>query len=262
MNILISNDDGIYAEGIKILVNYLQDAGHTTYVVAPLEEQSGTGHGITLHQPLRVRKVYRDNCLFGHSVSGKPADTVKVALTHLYDEQDIDFVISGINRGANLGTDLFYSGTFAAASEGTFWKKNAIALSLIVDGDDLYFESAGEFVANYLETIKGIDFPTGTLLNINVPNLPMEEIKGIKYTKQSNRKFQEKLIERKDSQSNKYFWLGGHPVKGDHIENSDLDAIENGYISITPVKLNLYDNELEILLKENTKKEKYEINRS
>jgi len=90
----------------------------------------------------------------------------------------------------------------------------------------------------------------------------MESIKGIKYTKQSNRKFKEKLIERKDSQGNKYFWLGGHPVNGDHVENSDLDAIENGYISITPVQLNLYDNELEILLKENNKKEKYEINRS
>lgn len=262
MNILISNDDGIYAEGIKILVNYLQDAGHTTYVVAPLEEQSGTGHGITLHQPLRVKEVYRDNTLFGHSVSGKPADTIKVALTHLYDEKNIDFVISGINRGANLGTDLFYSGTFAAASEGTFWRKNSIALSLIVDGSDLYFESAGEFIAEYLKDIKDIKFPVGTLLNINVPNLPTEEIKGVKYTRQSNRKFQEKLIEREDSQGNQYFWLGGHPIKGDHVENSDLEAVENGYISITPVKLNLYDNELEVLLKKNTKKEKYEINRS
>ena len=131
MNILISNDDGIYAEGIKVLVSYLQDAGHTTYVVAPLEEQSGTGHGITLHQPLRVKKVFRDDNLFGYSVSGKPADTIKVALAHLYEEKEIDFIISGINRGANLGTDLFYSGTFAAASEGTFGKKIQL-LSLLL----------------------------------------------------------------------------------------------------------------------------------
>ena len=249
MNILISNDDGIYAEGIKILVDFLKEAGHTLYVVAPLEEQSGTGHGITLHQPMRVKEVYRGGELFGHSVTGKPADTVKVALTHLYDEANIDFVISGINRGANLGNDLFYSGTFAAASEGTFWKKNAIALSLLVNGDNLYFESAGEFIVDYLETIKGITFPMGTLLNINVPNLPKEEIKGMKYTKQSNRKFQEKLIERTDTQGNTYYWLGGSPIHGDHVENSDVQAVEDGYISITPVKLNLYDSELEEMLK-------------
>ena len=248
MNILISNDDGIYAEGIKILVDFLKRAGHKLYVVAPLEEQSGTGHGITLHQPMRVREVYRGGELFGHSVTGKPADTVKVALAHLYDETEIDFVISGINRGANLGTDLFYSGTFAAASEGTLWKKNAITLSLLVDGENLYFESAGEFLVDYLESIKGITFPIGTLLNINVPNLPKEEIKGIKYTKQSNRKFQENLVERVDTQGNTYYWLGGSPVHGDHVENSDVQAVEDGYISITPVKLDLYDKELEELL--------------
>jgi 5'-nucleotidase len=249
MNILISNDDGIYAEGIKILANYLEKAGHNVFVVAPSEEQSGTGHGITLHQPLRLKEVERDGKFFGYSVSGKPADTVKVALTHLYDEKEIDFVISGINRGANLGTDLFYSGTFAAASEGTFWGKNAIALSLVVNNTDLYFETAGEFITKYLDEIDGIIFPKGTLLNINVPNLPMEEIKGVKYTRQSNRKFKEKLLERVDSQGNKYFWLGGSPITGDHVENSDVQATEEGYISITPVKLNLYDSELEELLK-------------
>jgi len=249
MNILISNDDGIYAEGIKVLVNYLKKNGHKTFVVAPLEEQSGTGHGITLHEPLRVREVFRENERFGYSVSGKPADTVKVALTHLYDDADIDFVISGINRGANLGTDLFYSGTFAAASEGTLFKKNAIALSLIVDGDYLYFESAGEFIVDFLETIKDKKFPQGTLLNINVPNLPTGDIKGAKYTKQSNRKFKENLVERTDTQGNRYFWLGGSPVMGDHVENSDAQAIIDGYISITPIKLDLYNNELELFLK-------------
>ncbi|MCK5780663.1 MAG: 5'/3'-nucleotidase SurE [Psychrilyobacter sp.] len=249
MNILISNDDGIYAEGIKVLVNYLRNDGHKTFVVAPLEEQSGTGHGITLHQPLRVQEVFRESEQFGYSVSGKPADTIKVALTYLYDESNIDFVISGINRGANLGTDLFYSGTFAAAAEGTLFKKNAIALSLIVDGDYLYFESAGEFIVDYLKSIQGKVFPIGTLLNINVPNLSIGDIKGIKYTRQSNRKFKENLVERNDTQGNRYFWLGGSPVIGDHVDNSDAQAIEDGYISITPVKLDLYDNELELLLK-------------
>ena len=99
MNILISNDDGIYAEGIKTLVTYLQNAGHTTYVIAPLEEQSGTGHGITLHHPLRVKEVYRDGHLFGHSVSGKPADTIKVALAHIYEEKEIGGEINLILKG-------------------------------------------------------------------------------------------------------------------------------------------------------------------
>jgi 5'-nucleotidase len=249
MNILISNDDGIYAEGIKVLVDYLEKAGHKLYVVAPLEEQSGTGHGITLHHPMRVKEVYRDNKYFGNAVTGKPADTVKVGLAFLHKDEQIDFVISGINRGANLGTDLFYSGTFAAASEGTLWKKNAIALSLIVNGEKLHFESAGKFLVDYLEEIKEVKFPTGTLLNINVPNLPSEEIKGMKYTKQSNRKFVENLVERIDTQGNKYYWLGGSPIIGDHVENSDVQAVEDGYISITPVKLNLSDDELGDMLK-------------
>ncbi len=248
MNILISNDDGIYAKGIKVLANHLREAGHFVYIIAPLEEQSGTSHGITLHHPLRVKKSYRKGEFFGYSVSGKPADTIKVALSSLYKNIDFDFIISGINHGGNLGTDIHYSGTFAAASEGALWGKRAIAISLFVDSLEPHFDTAGLFITKYLEEIKDIDFPKGSLLNINVPNIPMEEIKGIKYTKQSNRKFKENLIERTDSQGKTYYWLGGAPVLGDYVEDSDILAVNDGYISITPTKLDLYNGEFRELL--------------
>jgi len=241
--ILVSNDDGIYAEGIKILVKYLKEAGHEVFVSAPLEEQSGTGHGVTLHSPLRVTEAQRDGEFFGYAVNGKPADSVKAGISYIYKEVEFDYVIAGINRGANLGTDLFYSGTFAAASEGVFYGKKAIALSLCGSEKDLYFETAGEFVVKYLDKLGEIDFPKFSLLNINVPNIPVSEVKGVKYTVQSNRKFEDNFVERTDTQRNRYFWLGGSVTPGEKIENSDLQAVEDGYISVTPVKMNLYSEE-------------------
>ncbi|WP_319202882.1 5'/3'-nucleotidase SurE [uncultured Ilyobacter sp.] len=240
MKILISNDDGIYAEGIRVLTKALKEEEHEVYVVAPIEEQSGTGHGVTLHMPLRYSEAERDGEFFGYWVSGKPADCVKVACGHLYKDVEFDFVIAGINRGANLGTDVFYSGTFAAASEGVFYNKKAIAISLCDPDNSPYFESAAEFLTGYLDKIQGLEFPSGTLLNINVPNLPMEEIKGYQYTSFSNRKFEDNLVERIDTQGKNYYWLGGKPGEGNNEPDTDSVVVKEGYISITPARMDLY----------------------
>jgi 5'-nucleotidase len=250
MKILISNDDGIYAEGIRVLTKALKNKGHEVYVVAPIEEQSGTGHGVTLHMPLRYSKAEREGEFFGYWVSGKPADCVKVACGHLYKDVDFDFIIAGINRGANMGTDIFYSGTFAAASEGVFYNKKSIALSLVNPDSSPYFESAADFMVEYLDKISEVDFPTGTLLNINVPNLPTEDIKGYKYTRFSNRKFEDDLVERVDTQGNNYYWLGGKPGEGNKDPDTDTVVVKDGYISITPAKMDLYFKEFSEIIKE------------
>jgi len=240
--ILVSNDDGIYSEGIKILVEYFKK-NYKIYVIAPLEEQSGTGHGITLNHPLRVIKTLRDREFFGYSVNGKPADCVKVGINHIYKDIDFDYVIAGINKGANLGTDLYYSGTFAAASEAVFYNKKAIALYLCGNNTKLHFETAGEFIVKYLQKLENLDFPKLSLLNINIPNIPTSKVKGIKYTAQSNKKFKNNFTERIDLQGNKYFWLGGREISGKRVKNSDLEAIKDSYISITPVNIDLYSKE-------------------
>ncbi len=251
MNILISNDDGIYAKGIKVLVENLKEKGHAVYVVAPLEEQSGTGHGVTLHTPLRVSKAYRDDGFFGYSVNGKPADCVKVACNYIYKDVEFDFLIAGINRGANLGTDLFYSGTFSAAAEGALLGLRSIAISLTDPNDDPYYETAAKFMIDYLEKIKHVEFPRDSLININVPNLDWEHIKGYKYSVQGDRRFKDSLVERVDTQGNIYYWLGGKADDTDELEYSDLNVVKEKYISVTPVKLSFTCEQFKKILEEN-----------
>lgn len=254
MNILVTNDDGVFAKGIKVLVENLKQAGHNVYVSAPLEEQSGMGHGITLHTPLRMQRAERDGVFFGYSVSGKPADSVKIGLLEAFKDIEMDYVISGINRGANLGTDMFYSGTFGAAAEGAFSGKKSIALSLVLSGDDAYFETAGKFITSFLDKISEIDFPQDSMLNINVPNIPHTELKGFKFTKQGNKKFLDDIIEREDTQGNTYYWLGGKPHEIGDEDDNDFIAVKNGYVSITPVKLVLDSDEFKDVLINKMKK--------
>lgn len=250
MNILISNDDGIYAKGIKVLEEYLRIAGHDTYVVAPMEEQSGTGHGVTLHTPLRLTKAYRNKNFFGYSVSGKPSDCIKVGFWEVFKDINFDFIISGINRGSNLGSDMLYSGTFSAAAEGALLGKRAIAISLVIDNQEkLHYETAAKFIVDYLEEVKNIQFPKDSLLNINVPNVKEEEIKGYKYTVQGDRRFKDDLIERIDPQGRIYYWLGGSAIEYEQNSDSDFVVVKENFISITPVNLNLSDKKFMNILK-------------
>lgn len=242
MKILVSNDDGINAEGIHVLVNKLKEAGHEVYVSAPMKEESGTGHGVTLHRPLRLKEVYDHNKqFFGNAIDGKPTDCVKIAYWGIYKDVKFDLVISGINNGENLGNDVLYSGTVSAAAEGALLGVKSIAVSLVSPKDNPDYESAAQFVAEYIESIEDLKFPANTLLNINVPNIGYDNIKGFKYTVQGDRRYIDNFIERVDPRGNKYYWLGGEAEEYEDNPDADFMVVKDGYISITPINLDLTD---------------------
>lgn len=253
MNILVSNDDGIHAKGIEVLVKKLRKAGHTTCVAAPLRESSGTGHGVTLHRPLRVIDYYKNNEHFGYAIDGKPSDCVKLGYWGLFEGIKFDFIISGINKGENLGSDVLYSGTVSAASEGALIGIRAIAVSAITRGQAPDYDTAADFLVKYLEDINDVEFPRDSFLNINVPNIGKENIKGYKYTKQGDRKYEDNFIERIDPQGNKYYWLGGEAVEYENDPKVDFNIVKSGYISITPINLNLTDENFMDTLKKRGK---------
>lgn len=241
MKILISNDDGIYAEGIKILKKYLEADGHKVYVVAPVKEESGTGHGVTLHRPLRIKKVEINDDFFGYSVDGKPTDCIKLGYWGIYKDIDFDYVISGINRGENLGSDILYSGTVSAAAEATLLGMKSIAVSVKSNGEKYNYDTAAKFLIEYLKELESVEFPKETLLNINVPNINYSEIKGYNYTIQGDRKYIDDFIEREDPQGNKYYWLGGELEEYGDSSDIDFNTVKENKISITPINLNLTD---------------------
>lgn len=256
MKILVSNDDGIYADGIYALVEQLKSSGHEVYVSAPMKEESGTGHGVTLHRPLRVKEVYDDGEeLFGYAVDGKPTDCVKIAYWGIYKNVKFDIMISGINNGENLGNDVLYSGTVSAAAEAALLGLKSVAVSLVSPGKNPDFKHAARFVAEYIEEIKELEFPRNTLLNINIPNLPYEHIKGYKYTIQGDRRYVDDFIERDDPRGNKYYWLGGEAKEYEENPEADFIVEKEGYITITPINLNLTDREFLNALKKEKKDE-------
>lgn len=256
MKILLSNDDGIFAKGIEALASTLIEKGHDVYVVAPDENSSGTGHGLTLDKPLRYRKYNLNGKFFGYSVNGKPADCVKLARWEIYRDIEFDFMISGINRGANLGVDLFYSGTFGAASEATLLGIRAISLSLSEPFENgKNYLTAAVFTADFIEKIKNISFPKYRLLNINVPNVKSEEIKGYKFTFQGDRNYKENFDKRFDPKGHEYFWITGeNAIESSSSYDSDYSVLKDKYISITPTKLDLTDEIFGLQLEKELKK--------
>ena len=229
MNILISNDDGIFANGIKFLAAELRKEHHVT-VIAPNKERSSCGHGITLGEPIRIKKVDENS----YECSGYPADCILVGVGHLCQNPLPDLVISGINHGANLGQDRFYSGTVAAAREAAFRGIPSIAVSLVTKSikDVEHFETASKFVCDIVR--KGVvkEIPEMHLLNINVPNLAPEKIAGSKLVFAGYQDYSEEVVERVDTRGRKYFWVGG-TYKGAHsIPGSDGNAINEGYIAV------------------------------
>lgn len=252
LKLLISNDDGIYAQGIRTLANTLAEAGHQITIVCPNRERSATGHGLTLHQPIRAEIV---NDLFHPNVvawacSGTPADCVKFALSvKSVLEYRPDFVIAGINHGANLGTDILYSGTVSAAMEGLFYRIPSLAVSL-TSYTDRHFQTAADFVTNFLTKLTDSPFPEATLLNINIPAVKAEKIAGIQLTRQGIRRYIETFEKRFDPHGKCYYWLVGEAIEDieqpDHIHLradilTDVQAIRENYISITPLQYNLTD---------------------
>ncbi|MFN4227827.1 MAG: 5'/3'-nucleotidase SurE [Candidatus Ratteibacteria bacterium] len=250
MNILLTNDDGIFSDGLKILWKYLRKK-FNVYVVVPEIEKSATSHSINLLTPIRIKEVKIDN-FSCYVVSGTPVDCVKIGIKELIKEK-IDMVISGINPGPNLGMDILYSGTVSAAAEGAILGVPSIAVS-IADYKEFNFIDCAKIVLKIIDLIKNIQFPQDTILNINVPN---KEIKGIKVTYQSKSRFNEEYERRTDPRGNLYFWLKGNFNIMKEEKESDVNAIKNGYVSITPIKLNLTD--FSFLKKLKTKVEKFKI---
>ncbi len=233
INILVTNDDGVYSYGLKALAREMRKIGNV-FIVAPVSEKSATGHSLTLHRPLRVRRIGRDQT---YAVNGTPTDCVNLALNGLLKVRP-QIVVSGINIGANLADDITYSGTVAAAMEATLQGVPALAVS-IAGRSKLYFTSAREIALKLVKKIIKTPLPQNVLLNINVPNIAGNKIKGYRFTRQGKRQYGDSIIEKVDPRGEKYYWIGGDILGDKPIENSDIEAVSEGYISITPIQLDL-----------------------
>lgn len=242
MRILIANDDGIYAPGLKALATRLaEEPQHEVYVVAPDRERSATGHSLTLHKPLRVEEVELPGKMRQcWSTTGTPSDCVKLAISVLLD-QPPELVISGINNGANLGSDVLYSGTVAAAMEGAFLDVTSVAVSLVTKGEGKHFNVAAEFMARFVNFFRNAHLDSKTLININVPSLPQEKIKGVRVTELGLRLYNDWFEKRHDPRGRDYYWLTGHAIEEGESETSDAYALAHDMISVTPVTFNMTD---------------------
>lgn len=238
MKILLTNDDGINADGLFALYEALSKIGNVT-VVAPASEQSAVGHAITIADPLRVKEVKRDGTFFGYAVNGTPADCVKLAVSTLMDKKP-DIVVSGINLGPNTGINVLYSGTLSGATEGAIFgiPSFGISLATFVDPDYSY---AANFAADLANKIRNMNVPKGTLFNINVPAIGKEKIKGLRYTFQSKIAIADRFDKRKDPADRTYYWLTGDFSDIDGEEGSDANAIHDGYVSVTPIHIDMTD---------------------
>jgi 5'-nucleotidase len=238
MHILVSNDDGILAPGLKALALSMREFGQVT-VVGPEENQSANGHRKTLTKPLRVNKVELSDGLNAFSVDGSPADCVALALMGVVQEP-VDLIVSGINRGANMGQDLTYSGTVAATFEGTIWRKPSIAFSLDNHSLNADYTTAAKVAQAVAGQVITHGLPPMTLLNVNIPYMPFDELKGFKVTRQGMRIYNDKLDARTDPLGRPYYWIGGGVPTGDTtVEGTDVWAVHNGYVSVSPIQLDM-----------------------
>lgn len=240
MRILISNDDGIWARGIRVLAERIaRDPEHHVYVVAPDRERSATGHALTLHKPLRVEEVEIDAKVKGcWWTTGTPSDCVKFAVGHLIEEP-IDLVISGINSGPNLGGEILYSGTVSAAMEGAFLDIPSIAVSM-GSGGPRHYEVGAEFIARLVKILP--DSNLGRLfLNINVPNVPFHDLAGVQVTKLGVRAYNDHFEKRVDPRGKVYYWLAGEAIEEGEEEGTDAWCMAHKIISVTPIAFNMTD---------------------
>ncbi|MDX2211927.1 MAG: 5'/3'-nucleotidase SurE [Oculatellaceae cyanobacterium bins.114] len=262
MNLLISNDDGIFALGIRTLANTLAEAGHQVTVVCPDRERSATGHGLTLHDPIRAEQVestFHPN-IKAWACSGTPSDCVKLALGALLDSPP-DLVLSGINHGSNLGTDVLYSGTVSAAMEGVIEGIPGIAFSLTSFSSQT-FQPAADFARDLLQQLEKHPLPQLMLLNVNIPAVHPEKIAGVMVTRQGIRRYFDMFEKRLDPRGKTYYWLAGEVLEDvsetdidvlsifgttaprvdlEWISNTmtDVQAIRQNYITVTPLQYNL-----------------------
>jgi len=241
MRILLSNDDGVHAVGLMAMYKELKKLGEV-WVVAPLEEKSTTGHSLTIHKPLRMIPIQPNF----YGVSGSPADCVYLGIRQVIKKMP-DLVVSGINRGANLGQDVYYSGTVSAAREACILGIPSIAVSLSVDFKKakpetaLHYATAAKTAVKVLRSLQGATLPKHTLLNLNVPDAPMNRIKGVKLVRQGFRFYSGGILRRKDHRGKDYYWVGGQYQGFSKDQDTDCVAVEAGYASLTPLKLDSTD---------------------
>lgn len=232
MRVLLTNDDGINAPGLHALWKEIRKVAEVV-IVAPATEQSAVGHAITLSCPLRIEEVRKDGHVYGYAVNGTPADCVKIAVSAFLEETP-EIVISGINLGPNTGTNVIYSGTVSAATEGTILGIPSMAVSLTTFTNP-HYGYAAKLACRLAGAVHEHGLPERTLLSVNVPNVREEEIRGIRITRQGISKFKEFFDKRVDPKGGTYYWLAGDMEEGDESEDSDHAAVKENYVSITPL---------------------------
>ena len=228
--ILVTNDDGIQSPGITILAKALARIGEV-WVVAPDRERTAVAHAVTLHKPLRLHQL--SSRVF--TVNGTPVDCVNLALLNIMPQLP-DMVVSGINRGVNLGDDVMYSGTVAAAMEGTILGVPSLAVSQ--EGrHEFRFTVGASYAVRLVQLVLAKGLPAETLLNVNIPNRPQRDIHGARITSLSRRRFHNPIIEKSDPHGRKYYWIAGERVSWSRHNNADYEVMEAGYVSVTPIHL-------------------------
>ena len=250
MKILLTNDDGYHAPGFEVLEKIARQFSDDIWVCAPAEEQSGAGHSLTLTHPVRLRKHGERR----FSVTGTPTDSVMMALREVMDGPP-DLILSGVNRGANLGDDITYSGTVSAAIEGALAGIRSIALSQVYAregmGDDVSFGAALEWGPKVLAPLLDAPFAERSLVNINFPARPANEVKGIRVVRQGFHDYSRgSVVEGRDPRGYRFFWFGLHAIEHTLDHGTDLEAIDEGFVAVTPLQLDLtHHSSLEAMAK-------------
>ncbi len=247
--ILISNDDGYSAKGIAALIEVAAQFGHVV-VVAPQTAQSGMSQAITMYSPLYAEVIETSLPAEIYALNGTPVDCMKFALDHLLKDQSVDLVLSGINHGSNAAVNVLYSGTMGAAIEGSFYAPS-IGFSLLDHSTDADFEPAKPFVERIIRAVLGRESKESICLNVNIPALPAEQIKGIQCCRQTSGYWREKFFERRDPRDKKYYWLTGEFVNHEpQAADTDEYALAHGYVAVVPIQVDMTDyTELEKIKK-------------
>jgi len=251
VRILITNDDGVNARGLKLLESVARKFSDDIWIVAPTEEQSGAGHSLTLTTPVRLRR--HDDRRF--SVTGTPTDAVMLALAHIMKDSPPDVILSGINRGANLAEDVTYSGTVSAAMEGALAGVRSIALSQAYSregmGDTVPFAAAEAWAERVLEPLLQFETDAHTLININFPAITPDEVKGIRTCRQGLRDYGRlRIVQRTDPRGYDYYWFGLGPMVETPGHQTDLEAVADGYVAVSPLHLDLTHDQSLVALQE------------
>lgn len=243
MNILVTNDDGVTAPGLLALAQEMRTIGDV-FILAPDRNWSASGHVKTMHRPLRVKEVKLADDTIALASDGAPSDCVALAMLGLLPDE-IDLVVSGINPHANIGHDVTYSGTVTAAMEAMIWGIPGIAVSLdSPDHNDslVDYGAAASMAGKVIREVIAKGLPEKTILNVNVPYLPVDQIKGIQITRQGLRVYRDQLIQREDPHGIPYYWIGGESPTGVNESGTDFGSLQEGYVSITPLQLDLTSN--------------------